>query len=237
MIHSPALELVRYSALAYKDLATVKAACPGSTVALLEGGNTQAYVIETLENTVVSFRGTQVTENFSMGDVIQNTKIRPVDWQPGIKSNAGRVHRGYKEGVEAIWDDLAQVMRDTRPPHTYTGHSMGGVESTYARCLEPHPDFTITFGAPKIGDHDFVITTARHHLIRYVHARDIAPKHPIVLLGYRHGGKLRKISRDGKIVERSWRLRDEIIWPFGITIGTLDHRIDEYQDKLRGVER
>ncbi len=230
-----ALTLARYSALAYEDLDTVQAALPDATVTLLDRDDSQAYVIEEGAYTVVAFRGTQVTSGFSMTDVIRNAKIRMVPLGIG---QGGKVHRGYLEPVDAIADDLARAMLEVAgKPRIYTGHSAGGSVVTIARTRAPHPDLTVTFGAPKVGDREFVKAHARHRLIRYVHARDIAPKHANPwLFGYRHGGVFRKLARDGQVTERKWRWYDDIILPSGLVIGTLDHRIGEYEAKLRGAE-
>ena len=225
-----ALTLARYSQLAYEDLDTVQAALPGVTVTLLDRDDSQAYVIEEDAHTVVAFRGTQF---ISMTDVIRNAKVRMVPLGIG---QGGKVHRGYLETVDAIADDLARAMIDAKRPHIYTGHSAGGSGATIARTRAPHPDFTFTFGAPKVGDRQFVKAQARHHLVRYVHARDIAPKHAHRWLGYRHGGVFRKLARDGTVTERKWRWYDDVILPSSLVIGTLDHRSREYVDKLRGAE-
>lgn len=230
-----ALTLARYSQLAYEDLNTVQAALPRATVTLLDRDDSQAYVIEEDAHTVVAFRGTQVTRRFSMTDVIRNAKVRPVSWRLG---QGGRVHRGYKEAVDAIVDDLSQAVIGAKRPLIYTGHSLGGSMATLARTLAPHPDMTMTFGAPKVGNGEFMRVHSRHLLIRYAHGRDIAPKHARPWMGYRHGGEFRHISTSGKVTERKWGWRDELLIPFinGITVGTFHHRIGEYVDKLRGAE-
>ncbi len=226
------LALARYSALAYEDLATVQAALPDARVTLLDRNASQAYVMEFDDHTVVPFRGTQF---ISMTDVIRNAKVRMVPLGIG---QGGEVHRGYLEAADAIADDLARAMIDAKRPHYYTGHSAGGSGATIARTRAPYPDFTFTFGAPKVGNRQFVKAQARHHLIRYVHARDIAPKHARPWLGYRHGGVFRNLARDGTVTERQWGWRDELLIPFfrGIAVGTLDHRIGEYVAKLEGAE-
>jgi len=230
-----ALTLARYSQLAYESLEVVQAALPDAKVTLLDHDDSQAYVIETATETIVAFRGTQVTSGFSMTDVLRNAKVSLL---PAALGTGGKVHRGYREGLNAIADDLVQAMVDAKRPHYYTGHSAGGSIATVARTRAPYPDYTFTFGAPKVGDRQFVLANVRHHLVRYVHAQDIAPKHARPWQGYRHGGVFRKIASDGTVTERSWRWRDELIIPFfrGIAVGAFDHRIGEYVAKLRGAE-
>ncbi len=232
-----ALDLAHYSQLAYEPLEAVRAALPGAGVIQLDRDESQAYVIETPQETVVAFRGTQVTGGFSMTDVLRNAKLRLVPSGQGLGvGQRGRLHRGYKEAVDAIAGDLAQAVIQAKRPLIYTGHSLGGAMASYARTLAPHPDRTVTFGAPKVGDRKFVRANERHHLLRYMHARDIAPKHATVFQGYRHGGEFRKIARDGTVMARKWRWYDDVILPSSLIIGTLDHRIGEYVAKLRGAE-
>ena len=237
MTQPSALDLARASALAYEDVATVRAAYPLADVTLLDRDDSQAYVIQSRQDTLVAFRGTQVTENFSVTDIIRNAKIRPVTWRPGLIPG-GRVHRGYKEGSEAIADDLADAMKQSKGPHYYTGHSLGGAEATLARTRAPYPQLTVTFGAPKVGDEEFVASYRHIPLVRYVHGHDIAPKHARPWLGYRHGGILVELNRSGGLVTRPWRWYDELIIPIlaGVAVGAFDHRIGEYIAKLEGAE-
>ena len=91
---------------------------------------------------------------------------------------------------------------------------------------------TVTFGAPKGGDKVFVRRHSHLPLVRYVHGRDIAPKHPRPWQDYSHGGSYVHIDRDGKRRARTWGLWDEVILPFGLSAGAWDHRIEEYVAKL-----
>ncbi len=226
------LALARYAELAYEDLATVEAALPGSTVTLLDRDGTQVYIIKTETETVASWCGTQVTSGFSMTDILRNAKVRLVPAPIG-----GRVHRGYKEGVDVIANDLAAALARAKRPLYFVGHSLGGAEATYARTLY-HPEMTLTFGSPKVGDRTFVRASEHIPLVRYTHGKDIAPKHARPWLGFRHGGTFRHISHSGKITERRWGWRDELLIPFiaGIAVWTFYHRIVEYREKLRGAE-
>ena len=226
------LTLAIYSQLAYEPLVAVQVALPEAKVTLLDRDDSQAYVIETDVETVVAFRGTQVTSDFSMTDVLRNARIALVP----LGLSQGKVHAGYKEAVDVIADDLVEALVHAVRPFKYTGHSLGGSVATHARTRVPHPDMTVTFGAPKVGDRQFIKAHANIPLIRYSHARDIAPKHPRPWLGYQHGGEFRKIMRDGKIIKRPWRWYDELILPGDLTRGTFDHRVGEYVEKLRGVE-
>lgn len=229
------LTLARYSQLAYEAPEAVQAAIPGAKVTFLDRDDSQAYVIEEDQHTVVAFRGTQVTSGFSMTDILRNAKLAKGAWRPGLQSG-GKVHQGYKEAVDAIAGDLYEAIMRTKKPRIYTGHSLGGSMATLARTLEPHPELTVTFGAPKVGNRDFVKAYSHIRLVRYVHGQDIAPKHARIWMGYGHGGALRKLSHNGQVSKRPWYWGDEIILPFGLTAGTFDHRIGEYVAKLRGAE-
>ena len=218
--------LARYCQLSYENLATVRAALPAATVRLLDRRDSQAYAIETETETVIAFRGTQWTAT----DIWRNAEVANVPWSWG----RGTVHEGYNNALNAILDDLTRIVIQARRPLTYTGHSLGGAVATLARGHAPSPDLTVTFGAPKAGDSTFTEQCSHIPMVRYVHARDIAPKHPRVWQGYRHGGSLVRLARDGQRTERDWNLWDEIILPFSLSAGARDHRIEEYVAKLGG---
>lgn len=233
----PLAALARYCALAYEDPATVCDALPGARIEFLAHKGAEAYLIEFPEQTVVAFRGTQVTANFSMTDILRNAKIRPVFWRR-VAAGRGKVHRGYKEAADALLPYLVKALTPRPKELIYTGHSLGGAVATLLRTAAPTPDSTVTFGAPKVGDREFVRAHAHNPLVRVVHARDIAPKHARPWLGYRHGGTFLHLSREGVRSLRPWRWRDELIIPLlaGLAQGTFDHRIGEYVAKLEGAE-
>ena len=228
-----AARLARYSELAYERPEAVRAALPGAEVTFLDRDHTQAYVIETATETatetaaetVVAFRGTQVFADPSLADMLSNLWFRRRPWDPG------RVHRGYREALLDIVQELKRPLHSGRRPLYFTGHSLGGALATLASTLAPGPSATYTFGAPRVGDR--VFARGLTNLVRIVHGADLAPRYPLPL-GYRHGGQVWHLSRDG-ILRRGlppgWHLRLPLT-PAGLARALLDHRAGEYVRKL-----
>jgi hypothetical protein len=224
-----AARLARYSELAYERPEAVRAALPGAEVTFLDRDHTQAYVIETApgiaNETVVAFRGTQVFADPSLADMLSNLWFRRRSWDPG------RVHRGYREALLDIAQELKRPLYSGRRPLYFTGHSMGGALATLASTLAPGPSATYSFGAPRVGDGAFA--RGLTNLVRVVHGADIAPRYPLPL-GYRHGGQVWHLSRAGTLtpgLPPGWQLRLPFT-PATLARAALDHRIGEYARKL-----
>ena len=224
-----AARLARYSELAYERPEAVRAALPNAEVTFLDRDHTQAYVIETATETatetVVAFRGTQVFADPSLADMLSNLWFRRRPWDPG------RVHRGYREALLDIVQELKRPLYSGRRPLYFTGHSLGGALATLASTLAPGPSATYSFGAPRVGDGAFA--RGLTNLVRVVHGADLAPRYPLPL-GYRHGGQAWHLSREGTLtpgLPPGWHLRLPLT-PGALARALLDHRISEYARKL-----
>ncbi len=224
-----AARLARYSELAYGRPEAVRAALPEAEVTFLDRDHTQAYVIETApgiaNETVVAFRGTQVFADPSLADMLSNLWFRRRPWDPG------RVHRGYREALLDIVQELKRPLYSGRRPLYFTGHSMGGALATLASTLPPGPSATYSFGAPRVGDAAFARSLA--NLVRIVHGADLAPRYPLPL-GYRHGGQVWHLSGAGTLtpgLPPGWHLRLPLT-PAALAKAVLDHRASEYARKL-----
>ncbi len=228
-----AARLARYSELAYARPEALRAALPEAEVTFLDRDHTQAYVIETATETaaetaaetVVAFRGTQVFADPSLADMLSNLWFRRRPWGPG------RVHRGYREALLDIVQELKRPLYSGRRPLYFTGHSMGGALATLASTLAPGPSATYSFGAPRVGDGAFARSLA--NLVRIVHGTDIAPRYPLPL-GYRHGGEVWHLSGAGVLtpgLPPGWQLRLPLT-PATLARAVLDPRASEYARKL-----
>ena len=217
--------LARFSELAYLPPAAVTAALPEAKVAFIDRDDTQAYVIDTAAMTAVVFRGTQVLSGLSFADIASNLWVRREPWHPG------QVHRGYREAILDVAQDIKAPLHAAKRPLYFAGHSLGGALATLASTLTPGPTATYTFGSPRVGNREFAL--ALRNLYRIVHADDIAPKYPLPL-GYWHGGEAWHLTGDGALTQdvSPW---DQVLVPLtrkGIAKGILDHRIGEYARKL-----
>lgn len=200
---------------------------------LYKAGNAEVLVWSYADRIIFSFRGTQVTEEWSWEDVRDNIHMSLMG--VGL-TNQYMVHEGYLDYFRHLEPIICKIIQQNPGKKViFTGHSLGGAVAAIAGLLiDCYACYT--FGAPKSGDRSFrgawKKKTAK--LYRVVHACDIAPKHPSELFGYCHAGELWRISRSGRVKKSRTRFSDFL--PFPLVQGVLDHRIGEYKTKLRGVQ-
>ncbi len=136
------------------------------------GTSTLAYVASGDRWVIVSFRGTQVVKRLLNGrgsatwaDVVRDWKtdadIRLERWPRG-----GKVHRGFKEAFEQVWDSrgevpglssyLDEVGRATSRRVWFTGHSLGAALAILAAQTYGSAAGVYTFGSPRVGTRAFV---------------------------------------------------------------------------------
>ncbi len=130
----------------------------------------------------VIFRGTHEVRNW-----MANLDAMPVDWPRG-----GKVHRGFRDALQVIWDDLHLEISSLQVPLFYAGHSLGGALATLAHASLP-ASCVYTFGAPKVGNRDFYRSLRTDCLHRVVNGKDVVPSLPPSARGieYLHGGRKR----------------------------------------------
>jgi hypothetical protein len=159
---------------------------------------------------VLAFRGTEPA-NIINWLTDAGTMMRPF--------HGGRVHTGFYENVEAIWDHVAEAISDAvnhahgngngkskghRLDTLYiTGHSLGAAMAVIAAARFFTPDYKdwqplirgiYTFGQPLVGDSVFAEECAKRFgdelLYRHVYAHDIVPTVPTQDMGdYAHFGQ------------------------------------------------
>ena len=208
-----------------------------SQIYFFDQGGTQGYLACRKELVLVAFRG---TERHEMSDIIADLKIgmMPVNGR-------GRVHRGFKEALDWVWDDLYDLLMELqrkapRRPVWFTGHSLGGALAVLAGARFPAARGVFTFGCPRIGNWRFrqnYPTTC----YRVVNNNDFVASLPPPIF-YRHVGELHYINARGELIskpgwerqlsdgllgaywhlqwilrEKGWRLYDQVI---------LDHLAD-----------
>lgn len=148
----------------------------------LEEDRTQGYLAVWDDKAVLAFRGTEV---WVPSDLIADFNMFRDPF------HGARVHRGFRKKLETLWapfleghlDDLSSA----GVPVSVTGHSLGGAMATVAGLLRPFCE-VVTFGEPRVGRGlDDAFAAQRH--VRYVNGRDLVPRMPPRLLGYRHHGE------------------------------------------------
>jgi len=119
----------------------------------IQSNSTQAafFVSEMLGAACLVFRGTLGTD-----DLISDSRVLAVPWQ-----GKGKVHVGFKEALDSVWDAIETRLHALRQPVFFTGHSLGAALATLAaaRVLQnptlQSPAAIYTFGSPRVGDDAF----------------------------------------------------------------------------------
>ncbi len=138
-------------------------------------GNTAGFVTANADHVVVAFRG---TDDFN--DVLTDGDVRLVDRTADL---GGKVHRGFLEALDSIWDDVLarlEAARNNQQLIWVCGHSLGGALACLACRRLPDdlkPFMGFSYGQPRTGDLEF----ARNFhcpFQRFVNNRDIVPTVP-----------------------------------------------------------
>jgi triacylglycerol lipase len=182
------------------------------------GYSTQCYVVATRELAIVAFRGTECDmggepEAFwqFLADLSVDLDIRWVDAQGG-----GRIHRGFRDGLNEIWTDLRARLETLAARECalwITGHSLGGALALLAAArIERFSEVqgVYVFGAPRIGDQRFAEGYAPR-IYRFLNNNDLVPHIPP--FPYSDLGELRYIDASGNLhdsISRWRRWMDEI---------------------------
>jgi hypothetical protein len=181
--------------------------------------NTECFVAQNAEAAMVVFRGTEIRgrdeqlPKFDFANVVADIRtdamIKLVNSGQG-----GRVHRGFKDALDQIWNGLAGHLTQLASEGKklwFTGHSLGAALATLAADRFGNVAGLYTFGSPRVGDssfrEDFWVPT-----YRFLHNNDIVGRVPLPPI-YTHVGELKYIDHNGSIHENSWwweRIADQI---------------------------
>jgi len=184
--------------------------------------HTRGIVAEGHGATIVAFAGTDplVPANwltdFNVGiDLGINTGVTP-----------GPVHRGFETALDAVWEQVAQVLagRGERPV-LMTGHSMGAALAVIAadraladETVNVRATAVYAFGMPRVGDEDFSVRyndTLGATTYRLVHGDDIVATVPPSRFGFRHVGRLIRCARASHFPTQAPALEFSDDPPFG----------------------
>jgi hypothetical protein len=158
----------------------------------LDGPSTQALAALGEEFAVIAFRG---TETFLPGrdpvtlldnvaeDYLTDLRIPLV---PARQPARGRVHRGFRNALDEIWEPLSELaarLRRDDPGRAIwlTGHSLGGALALLAASRLPDIQGVYVFGAPYVGDADFRASLPVRP-VRFVHGSDLVTRVPVFAL-------------------------------------------------------
>lgn len=145
----------------------------------LDVNGTQLYVLKSLSEIVIAFRGTEPSE---IQDIITDADFKLVD------DEQGKIHRGFKKAYEQVKEELLGIIFDHYEEQevVFAGHSLGGALAKLCmldivKNLKIKDYKAVTFGAPKIGSAKFVKYFDNYFegkVIRVVNDEDIVPMVP-----------------------------------------------------------
>lgn len=190
----------------------------GWTVApLLDDDGSRAMVLDGPGALVVVFRGTRIpvpdlapAEALGLVDwILKNEDLR-IDGRflPAARKAGGRVHAGFLNAFEALSDRIDEVAAARRPGQKLwlAGHSLGGALAVLAgsHLREQAVEGIYTYGAPRVGDAEFVATLPPCVHRRFVHRDDLIPRIPPKgTFGYHDAGELHAVP--GTSPRKPWR--------------------------------
>jgi triacylglycerol lipase len=173
-------------------------------VRFINGFSTQCYVAAARETAVVAFRGTECGLDRGpealwqfLADLSADLDIRWVD-----ASGDGRIHRGFRDGLDEVWQDLQPLLEKLAAGERnlwFAGHSLGGALALLAAArMEPVSKVqgVYVFGAPRIGDKAFAKGYAPR-AFGFLNNNDVVPRLPT--FPYADLGELRYIDSSGII--------------------------------------
>ncbi|BHH84859.1 lipase family protein [Desulforhopalus sp. 52FAK] len=117
---------------------------------------------------VLVFRGTAG----NISNWLYNLKTTLSPWGSG-----GKVHNGFKQLLLESIEEIKDQLKTLRRPVYYTGHSLGGALAVLTASLHA-PHAVYTFGAPKIGNDEFLSSLQNINIYRLANCRDIVTTIP-----------------------------------------------------------
>jgi len=226
-------KMAEMAGIAYLDKSPGKAkykklGYPGHS--FIENDGAQCHVVWNDEEIVLCFRGTEPNE---FSDILADLNAWPDKAQVG-----GRVHNGFQNELEKIWDKIVELIEMDKDKELYiTGHSLGGAMATIAASrLKDEVEALYTYGSPRVGTRKFVKSFSNVEHYRHVNNNDIVTSIPLALMGYVHHCPPRYINYHGNIrpftptqrLKDKWRGRWRAIkkgMPFD---GAYDHGMNHY---------
>ena len=229
------LEFANIAQTTYDNPKTSKAkfkALGYSIVEFFDIDGAQAYLLTNGTITVLSFRGTEVTEK---SDILADLKSGK-----NLEACGGKVHVGFKGEINKLWPTISKVLADN-PGNLYvTGHSLGAAMATIAASrIQDRVTALVTFGSPRVGNAEFVKSLTVEHY-RVQNNCDDVTKVPFKLMGFAHHGTHKYMNFHGEFrdltpwqqVKDMARSRLKARAKGQKYIGVFDHMMANYIAKL-----
>lgn len=175
----------------------------------------RGFVLRSDRTLLVILRGTRVrkTSVLDLADLFllnQDDLITDSQFVRQPCDAGGKVHRGFLSAYLEVEADIDKLVQDRAPGQGVwiAGHSLGGALAMLAAAHLPAESVAgvYTFGAPRVGNAEFISCLPRQRVHRYVHGQDWVPTVPPAFLGYVHGGALHRIeATQPRQIFESWR--------------------------------
>jgi triacylglycerol lipase len=233
------LAMAEMAQIAYNDEAEARRAARAigfPEAHLFNNDGAEAYRFQNEHDVVLACRGTQPTD---WNDIEADANA-----VMSVVGTIGKVHSGFNGEVNDLWPILEVILRDSRKPVWFCGHSLGAAMATICalRCktssITSDPQELHTFGSPRVGNRRYVRHAQITHY-RWVHNNDVVTRVPPAWWGYRHCGNEIYLDRNGQIrnltgIGRSrdrWRglLQGLLKWKFDLLD---DHSIKHYAQHI-----
>lgn len=230
-------QLLTFAKIAETTYANPKDATPkfkalGYTIVeFFDINGAQAYLLKGVDSHVLSFRGTEVTEK---SDVLADLKSGK-----NIEACGGKVHVGFKGEINKLWPAIERTIADIDTVYV-TGHSLGAAMATIAASrMQAKVAALVTFGSPRVGNHEFVNNLAVTHY-RVQNNCDDVTEVPFRLMGFTHHGTHKYMNYYGEFrnltpwqrVKDMARSRLRARAKGQKFIGVFDHMMSNYIAKL-----
>ncbi len=208
-------------------------------IKFFDNGSTQGYSLWDEKDLIYVFRGTEPTK---LSDIEADIKF----WKTGSET-VGKVHRGFKEALDLIWEEL-ELHHDNNkliPLHYgykllfskqklrnvfFTGHSLGAALATLAAArLGNELTQGYTYGSPRVGDKNFVMAF-NPEFFRFRNNNDIVTRHPMELIGFKHIGLLNYFDNNGDHTYKFSRFFMFKQFVSGMFSGFFKLKIDSFSD-------
>nr|MDA3810009.1 lipase family protein [Spirochaetaceae bacterium] len=172
-----------------------------------EGKGTECMICWNKSSIIVAFRGTEMKSLSSLHEIRTDLDSIPIPFALG-----GNVHKGFFSGLEEVWPGavgleqflINLIHKDTKRSLWVTGHSLGGALASLCFARIKCATGLYVFGAPRVGNLDFVNLLKDRPVWRFEHGRDPIPMVPMDIPQLKHNfkdlGQLVYINRDGDLL-------------------------------------
>jgi triacylglycerol lipase len=174
-----------------------------------ESTGTECMVSWNEQVAVVAFRGTELKSLSALHEIRTDLNAAPVPFELG-----GKVHRGFLDGLGEIWDGpeglqalLATLIKEQPDrPLWMTGHSLGGALAALCFARTPQAKGLYIYGAPRVGDAEFLKLLEGRPVWRMENAQDpvplVPPDIPAIAFNFSDLGTLKFLAADGAVLDR-----------------------------------